>query len=341
MKPGDILEYRCPTHGIVWQWRVRSVCLGAPRQESLIEITPIMASDGETHDGEAETVWVPEPMTRQLTLIPLPAPKEYFDRLGMGPDDDLEPKPDCPSQTYIAYDIRGAKSLPAMMRIEEQRKAARKLNREVEKACAELGVEYHPDPEGTEEELRAFRKLMDGIKAPHFDKGKADALAYAAGPALKARVQDASVDTLTIGDDEDQSIYERMKDLTSNEWLRDAMKSSNPHRKASAGLIACVDAFAAMLPERSRKHMFEARDDLYAALFPRETPKGHCMICNNTGWISRAGSGLIEPGAPFSQNYKPCPEFCDARTKRGFCDPIPYDPKTGRIVTTDTEDDGV
>lgn len=67
-------------------------------------------------------------------------------------------------------------------------------------------------------------------------------------------------------------------------------------------------------------------------------PKGHCMLCNGTGWIARNGNGVIEPGAPFSQNYMPCWEGCDGG--RGHGDPIPYDPKTGKIVTTDTEDDG-
>jgi hypothetical protein len=68
-KPGDILEYRCPRLGIVWQWRVVSVCLGAERQESLIEIGPIMSQPGHTHEGVHMTTWVPEPMTRNLTIV--------------------------------------------------------------------------------------------------------------------------------------------------------------------------------------------------------------------------------------------------------------------------------
>jgi len=69
MKPGDILEYRCPNFKIVWQWRVLSVCIGSDRQESLIEIQPIMADSGFAHNKRMETLWVPEPMTRNLVLF--------------------------------------------------------------------------------------------------------------------------------------------------------------------------------------------------------------------------------------------------------------------------------
>lgn len=261
MRPGDILEYRCPTYGIVWQWRVRSVCLGATKQESLIEVSPVMASEGETTDGKLKTVWVPEPMTRHLKIV----------------------------------------------------------------AIGEDGIVEDDDPFGIWPEPEPFMECRPPFK---FDASN-----------VLARVKDASIDTLTIGDDEDQSVYERMKGLTSDPLIRDAMQSSDPQRKASATLIACVDAFAAMLPERSRKHTFEARDALYAALFPKETPKGHCMLCNNIGWVARNANGLIYPGEPFSENYIPCPEGCDGG--RGFSDPIPYDPATGLIIPkTDTEDDG-
>lgn len=73
MQPGNILEYRCPNTGIVWQWRVLSICHGADRQESLIEIKPIMAGSGFAHNKVMETLWVPEPMTRNLTLTVVPA----------------------------------------------------------------------------------------------------------------------------------------------------------------------------------------------------------------------------------------------------------------------------
>lgn len=69
VRVGDILEYRCPKFGIVWQWRVESICLGARRQESLIEIEPVMASPGVSHDGIHKTTWVPEPLTRHLTIV--------------------------------------------------------------------------------------------------------------------------------------------------------------------------------------------------------------------------------------------------------------------------------
>ena len=65
---GDILEYRCPNFGIVWQWRVLSVCLGAERQESLIELQPIMAKAGRSVNGVEVTSWVPEPLTRHLDI---------------------------------------------------------------------------------------------------------------------------------------------------------------------------------------------------------------------------------------------------------------------------------
>lgn len=74
MKPGDILEYRCPKFGIVWQWRIHSICLGAEKQESLVEVSPVMASPGyNTLHQKQPTVWVPEPMTRDLNLIELQA----------------------------------------------------------------------------------------------------------------------------------------------------------------------------------------------------------------------------------------------------------------------------
>jgi hypothetical protein len=67
-RPGDLLEYRCPNFGIVWQWRVLSVSLGAEQQESLIEVAPVMAAPGNSNSGRLMTTWVPEPMTRSLTI---------------------------------------------------------------------------------------------------------------------------------------------------------------------------------------------------------------------------------------------------------------------------------
>lgn len=70
LSPGDLLEYRCPRFGIVWQWRVLSVCLGGLWQEGLIEVSPVMATPGAGLDHKPmQTVWVPEPMTRLLTLV--------------------------------------------------------------------------------------------------------------------------------------------------------------------------------------------------------------------------------------------------------------------------------
>lgn len=68
LKPGDLLEYRCPTFGIVWQWRVLGVYLGAKSQEGLIEVSPVMARPGSVASMQG-TVFVPEPMTRTLTIF--------------------------------------------------------------------------------------------------------------------------------------------------------------------------------------------------------------------------------------------------------------------------------
>lgn len=74
MKPGDILEYRCPKFGIVWQWRVHGIFLGGLRQEGLIEVSPVMAKPGtDINHRPQETVLVPEPMTRCLTLVEVDA----------------------------------------------------------------------------------------------------------------------------------------------------------------------------------------------------------------------------------------------------------------------------
>jgi hypothetical protein len=70
MKTGDLLEYRCPKFGIVWQWRIEGICLGSVGQESLIEVAPVMARPGYNSSLAAQPiVLVPEPMTRNLTLI--------------------------------------------------------------------------------------------------------------------------------------------------------------------------------------------------------------------------------------------------------------------------------
>ena len=72
-RPGDLLEYRCPNFGIVWQWRVHSVNIGASRQEGLIEVSPVMSKPGaDLNHNPLETVWVPEPMTRGLRIVRLP-----------------------------------------------------------------------------------------------------------------------------------------------------------------------------------------------------------------------------------------------------------------------------
>lgn len=69
MMPGHLLEYRCPKFGIVFQWRVLGIYLGAERQESLIEIAPVMQAPGGDGRRYVEATLVPEPMTRCLTVI--------------------------------------------------------------------------------------------------------------------------------------------------------------------------------------------------------------------------------------------------------------------------------
>jgi hypothetical protein len=74
-RPGDLLEYRCPRFGYVTQWRVVSVCLGALRQESMIEIEPVTNSPGHSTRGTERTIWVPEVLVRGLPIF-RPAPDD-------------------------------------------------------------------------------------------------------------------------------------------------------------------------------------------------------------------------------------------------------------------------
>ena len=66
MRPDDLLEYRCPRFGIVTQWRVVGVRLGATGVQSLVDVTPV------TKSAPIDTLApfsVPEQMTRNLTII--------------------------------------------------------------------------------------------------------------------------------------------------------------------------------------------------------------------------------------------------------------------------------
>lgn len=70
MMPGHLLEYRCPRSGMMFQWRVLGVYLGASGQEGMIEVEPVFRSPGTDSQGkEHERMMVPEPMTRGLTVI--------------------------------------------------------------------------------------------------------------------------------------------------------------------------------------------------------------------------------------------------------------------------------
>lgn len=70
MMPGHLLEYRCPKFGLMFQWRILGIYLGATRQEGLIEVEPVFLSPGSDSQGKKhERMMVPEPMTRGLTVI--------------------------------------------------------------------------------------------------------------------------------------------------------------------------------------------------------------------------------------------------------------------------------
>lgn len=70
MAPGHLLEYRCPRFGIMFQWRVIGIYLGATRQESMIEVEPVFLSPGTDSQGKKyPRMMVPEPMTRGLTVF--------------------------------------------------------------------------------------------------------------------------------------------------------------------------------------------------------------------------------------------------------------------------------
>ena len=69
MRPDDLLEHRCPRFGIVTQWRVVAVRLGALGVQSLIDVLPV------TKSAPADTpapFSVPEQITRGLTIIRRP-----------------------------------------------------------------------------------------------------------------------------------------------------------------------------------------------------------------------------------------------------------------------------
>lgn len=66
-QPGDLLEYRCPRFGVVWQWRVQEVNIAARSTDSFIEVLPV--------HGAGVPLCIPEPMTRTLTIFrPEPTP---------------------------------------------------------------------------------------------------------------------------------------------------------------------------------------------------------------------------------------------------------------------------
>lgn len=183
--------------------------------------------------------------------------------------------------------------------------AARELDREIEEACDELRIDY---PEPTHEELRAFRSLMDRIKADkqadEYPEFPSDAAAFAAGPPLKAK-EPHFVNKLP--DDQVRA--------AARLW-RNAVK--NLDKAGQTRATSQMRTIIARIEEGARRK------------------DSSCPACKGTGWMER---WEITPCAPFSQNYMPCLYGCGE--DRGHGDPIPpYDYNTGKIVTTDTEDDG-
>ena len=69
IRPGDLLEQRCPRFGVMFQWKVESVCLGSVGQESVIGVSSVGIKQGVGTDGVNRIMWVPEPMTRHLSVF--------------------------------------------------------------------------------------------------------------------------------------------------------------------------------------------------------------------------------------------------------------------------------
>jgi hypothetical protein len=71
LQPGDVLRWQCakfPKN--IHRWRVRSVCLGAVGQESLIEIESLTHSpgDGAEFPVKMPILAVPEVLVRNLEI---------------------------------------------------------------------------------------------------------------------------------------------------------------------------------------------------------------------------------------------------------------------------------
>ena len=65
MEVDDILEHRCPRFGIVTQWRVVGIYLGASHVQGMVKVQPITKAPAEGHD----TMMVPEQMTRGMKIV--------------------------------------------------------------------------------------------------------------------------------------------------------------------------------------------------------------------------------------------------------------------------------
>lgn len=69
LRPGDLLEYRCPRFGIVTQWRVEGIHLGGLNTESVVHVTSITRRPSATAPSP---MLIPEQMIRHLPIIRAP-----------------------------------------------------------------------------------------------------------------------------------------------------------------------------------------------------------------------------------------------------------------------------
>ncbi len=83
MKVYDLIVYWDNQYGHHRIWQVKSICLGALGQESLVELKSLTEKPGICTESRTHyTTWVPEPILRQFpifsqTAIPVPT-----DRIG-------------------------------------------------------------------------------------------------------------------------------------------------------------------------------------------------------------------------------------------------------------------
>ncbi len=88
MKVHDLLVYRDNQFGHHRIWEVKSICLGAAGQESLVELESLTEKPGISTDSRTHyTTWVPEPILRQFpvfsqTTVPVPTLRGKYANVG-------------------------------------------------------------------------------------------------------------------------------------------------------------------------------------------------------------------------------------------------------------------